>query len=245
MRPLLLFTLVIALGTAAHAQGRFVVEADEHDFGTVLEGEQARHTFAVQNAGDDALRITAVHPACGCTTPTWTREPIPPGGAGEIVVAFNSKFRVGDFRKSIAVTTDGEPAHTTLWIAGTVVEPQVAGEAQGQLTFETATVDVGTVPTGEEVRVAIPVQNAGPLPVRFLGVRLGAEEGGGTEDVVQVALPEAILFEGDVAEVVVVVRAEALAPGTAFDQTVTLVTSDEAEPMKRLRVMGQAAEVAP
>ena len=43
-------------------------DARSYNFGKVIQGAMIRHEFVVSNAGDQTLRITDVHPGCGCTT---------------------------------------------------------------------------------------------------------------------------------------------------------------------------------
>lgn len=61
----------------------------EHDFGTIEQGENVEHTFQFTNTGKAPLVITNATSTCGCTVPTWTKEPIAPGESGEMLVKFN------------------------------------------------------------------------------------------------------------------------------------------------------------
>jgi hypothetical protein len=56
---------------------------NEHNFGTFKE-EAGRQTydFYITNTGSQPLVIQNVVASCGCTTPEWTRQPIPAGGRG-------------------------------------------------------------------------------------------------------------------------------------------------------------------
>lgn len=68
-------------------------ESTEHDFGKIIDGEQVQHTFKFKNVGKGELTIANVQAHCGCTTPNWTREIIPPGGEGIVKATFNSTDR--------------------------------------------------------------------------------------------------------------------------------------------------------
>ena len=61
-------------------------EETEHDFGTIDQGTAVDHTFKFTNTGKAPLVITNATSSCGCTVPTWTREPIAPGETGEMLV---------------------------------------------------------------------------------------------------------------------------------------------------------------
>jgi len=64
-----------------------------YDFGTVMEGEYVEHDFVFKNTGNEPLILKNVKPSCGCTVPTWPREPIPPGKTGVIHAKFNTARR--------------------------------------------------------------------------------------------------------------------------------------------------------
>jgi hypothetical protein len=78
----------------------------EHDFGKVTEGPQATTEFTVKNIGKEPLTISNVQASCGCTVPSWTKEPIAPGATGNIKAIYNTQGRPGPFTKSLTVTTN-------------------------------------------------------------------------------------------------------------------------------------------
>ncbi len=61
------------------------------DFGQIVDGEKVSHTFTLKNVGKGDLIIAHVQPGCGCTTPSWSTDPIKPGETGEIKAVFNSE----------------------------------------------------------------------------------------------------------------------------------------------------------
>ncbi len=82
-------------------------EKSSYDFGDIIEGEKVSHTFKFTNTGNAALVITNVEVTCGCTTPKgWTRDPIAPGSAGDLTIAFNSTGKLGKQNKVITVTSN-------------------------------------------------------------------------------------------------------------------------------------------
>lgn len=95
----------------------------EHSFDTIHEEDgRVRHTFRFDNMGNAPLAITNVRSSCGCTTPKWTRDDIPPWGSGFVEVEFSPAGRSGNFRKTILVhTNDEQQSPVKLFIAGYVV----------------------------------------------------------------------------------------------------------------------------
>ena len=93
---------------AASEQGPVITfEEKTFDFGDIIQGEKVEHTFTFTNSGNEPLIITNVQVTCGCTTPKgWPREPIPPGGKGEITVAFNSTAKIGRQNKPVTIVSN-------------------------------------------------------------------------------------------------------------------------------------------
>lgn len=77
-----------------------------HDYGFIMQGDTVRHDFYFKNVGNDDLVITRVKASCGCTTPLYPREPIPPGEEGKISVMFKSAGKLGRQVPSIDVYTN-------------------------------------------------------------------------------------------------------------------------------------------
>ncbi|MCU0428617.1 MAG: DUF1573 domain-containing protein [Cytophagaceae bacterium] len=81
----------------------------EHDFGTINEGEKAIHVFKFKNTGSNPLVISDARPGCGCTVPTFTKDPVAPGETGEIKVEFDSNGKSGQSTKKVTVISNTEP----------------------------------------------------------------------------------------------------------------------------------------
>ncbi len=65
------------------------------DFGDIMQGDEVSHTFELTNSGKAPLIISNVAATCGCTVPSWPREPIAPGTSAEIKVVFRSAGKNG------------------------------------------------------------------------------------------------------------------------------------------------------
>lgn len=102
-------------------------EKMQHDFGTIQEGDVVSETFTFTNTGETDLIISNAKGSCGCTVPSWPKEPIAPGATGEIVVEYNSKGKSGPQNKVVTITANTDPNITQLKISSTVVKGEGAG----------------------------------------------------------------------------------------------------------------------
>ncbi|GAA0891892.1 hypothetical protein GCM10009122_15710 [Fulvivirga kasyanovii] len=109
----------------------FAFEEDFHDFGTINEGDVVKHTFKFTNTGEAPLIIQNAQGSCGCTVPTWPKEPIPVGGTGEIVAEFNSKGKPNVQNKTVTITANTWPKQTRLRIKAEVT-PAAGGETPAE-----------------------------------------------------------------------------------------------------------------
>ncbi|MDR0801178.1 DUF1573 domain-containing protein [Fluviicola sp.] len=83
--------------------------------------------FEFKNNGKTPLIITNVQTSCGCTAAEKPTEPIEKGKSSKIVVNYDTK-RVGQFTKTITVTTNASTEPIILTITGKVL-PQEAAPA--------------------------------------------------------------------------------------------------------------------
>lgn len=105
--------LVIGASNALFAQGPVAVEdgpkisftKEIHDYGTIKNGADGSCTFEFKNTGNAPLIISNAKGSCGCTVPTWPREPIAPGAKGIITVKYDTK-RAGAINKSVTISSN-------------------------------------------------------------------------------------------------------------------------------------------
>jgi hypothetical protein len=110
--------LIVVLGFAFQALAQEskngpVITWDKktHDFGDITQGDKVEHTFYFTNTGNEPLIITNVQVSCGCTTPKgWPRDPVAPGGKGELTVAFNSAGKMGKQSKPVTIISNASNA---------------------------------------------------------------------------------------------------------------------------------------
>lgn len=93
-----------------------------HDFGEIPQGTPVTTTFTFKNKGKVPVTISNVQASCGCTTPSYTKEPIAPKQKGEVTATYNAAT-VGEFNKTVTVFTNtGTPI--TLTLKGKVIPKQ-------------------------------------------------------------------------------------------------------------------------
>jgi len=92
------------------------------DYGTIENKSDGSRKFVFTNNGTESLIIKNAKGSCGCTVPTWPREPIAAGASGEIGVKYDTK-RVGKFTKTITLTTNAGKKPVILTIKGEVNPP--------------------------------------------------------------------------------------------------------------------------
>ena len=80
-------------------------EKDVHDYGSLIQGEPAVYEFKFTNTGNEPLIISNSRGSCGCTVPSWPREPIAPGKSASIKVKYDSN-RLGPINKSVTITSN-------------------------------------------------------------------------------------------------------------------------------------------
>ena len=93
----------------------------EFDFGDIKPNSTVRHTFTFTNTGKSPLLIEDATASCGCTTPSWTKEPVAPGAQGTMEVQFDSRGKQGIVSKQVAVRANTQPNITTILIKGNIL----------------------------------------------------------------------------------------------------------------------------
>ena len=107
-RIILALTMLVAMVTSASAQAEIKFEKVVHDFGTFEETSPVQKaTFTFTNVGNKPLVINQAIASCGCTVPSYTKQPIAPGQKGQISVTYNGRGMFpGHFKKSITIRTN-------------------------------------------------------------------------------------------------------------------------------------------
>ncbi len=95
------------------------LEASEIDYGTIDQGADPLRIFKFKNTGTEPLIIKSAKGSCGCTVPTFSKEPVMPGESGQVEVRYDTQ-RVGPFSKRVTLETNEDVATRGLSIKGEV-----------------------------------------------------------------------------------------------------------------------------
>jgi hypothetical protein len=91
-----------------------------HNFGKFSKNDPiVKCSFKFKNTGTAPLVIHQAFASCGCTVPTFTKEPIKPGESGVIDVTYNGTDKFpGHFQKTVTVRSNAVSEVTRLIIEG-------------------------------------------------------------------------------------------------------------------------------
>jgi hypothetical protein len=221
-------------------------EKMEHDFGKIKEeGGSVTYTYKFTNAGNKPLKIDKVQPACGCTTPDWTKEEVKPGKEGFVKATFDPNGRPGNFHKSVTVYANTQPNISVLTFKGDVIPRTKTVEdsfpsVSGNLRYVLNHINYGAITNNVKDTVQyLSLMNVGTKPITIKEIK-----GDAAAYVTSKKLP-----------FVVPVRKEVKLPihynatvkkdyGLIFDQ-LKLVTDDEKELEKPISVIADIRPYIP
>jgi len=151
----------------------------EHDFGKIKEEDRTAATrFSFKNVSKEPVRVVDVKASCGCTAPSWSKEPVAPGKEGFVEAQYNAWGRPGAFTKTLTVRVRSEKDTTreetyVLTIKGEVI-PRPKGPEDwyptkvGALRFGPANhVSFGTIKTNERKTLYATVYNDSDKPIEL------------------------------------------------------------------------------
>lgn len=180
MRILITLLMLIHFSVNGQQAEPLLFSEKTFDFGEISESDgHADHEFQFTNNSGRAVKILTVQPSCGCTTPDWSKEPVPPGKAGFIKASFDPKGRPGYFNKSLTVTTDLDGTPFSLQIKGQVVNKTKSPSAvdfpaqNGALRFKFSSFNIGRIFINQAPAPKnFDVYNAGDKTVSFTGANI-------------------------------------------------------------------------
>lgn len=92
-----------------------------HDYGSIFQGADGICEFKFTNTGDEPLVLSSVRSSCGCTVPSYPKDPILPGQSNFIKVSYDTK-RLGPISKQITVVSNASEPTIQLSIKGNVLQ---------------------------------------------------------------------------------------------------------------------------
>ena len=173
MKKYSLILVCLVLSLAAMAQKAVITfEEKSYDFGKVNEEDgKITHVFEFVNKGNAPLVINRAQASCGCTTPSWTKEPIEPGKKGSITVIYNTTGRPGAFTKTITIYSNASEEQFVLTIHGEVI-PKASGDASpypinmNGLGLRSKVVQMNNVDKGKTQTRVMDIQNLSKAPIK-------------------------------------------------------------------------------
>lgn len=97
---------------------------EKHDFGKITQGQKVSFSFVFKNTGGSELVISSAQGSCGCTVPTYPKEPVKAGQEGKIDVVFDSGGKSGLVQKTVTLVTNCNPSSKILTITSTIMVPE-------------------------------------------------------------------------------------------------------------------------
>lgn len=98
--------LFLSIAGECRAAPRAAFDETVFDFGVLIQGATAQHSFGLKNTGSETLRIESVSTSCGCTAALPEDRNIPAGGRSQINVSYDSRGKMGEINKVVRVTTN-------------------------------------------------------------------------------------------------------------------------------------------
>ena len=92
----------------------------KHDFGKITEGEKISYSFVFKNTGGSDLVVSSAHGSCGCTIPSFPKEPVKPGQDSKIDVVFDSSDKSGLVEKTVTIVTNCNPSTKVITFTATI-----------------------------------------------------------------------------------------------------------------------------
>jgi hypothetical protein len=115
-------TKVVAPKVATVEGAGMVFESETIDYGTVAHNADGKREFVFVNNGNKPLIITSANGSCGCTVPTYPKEPIAPGEKAVIGVKYDTSRAGQPFNKTVTLKSNAVQGDTkVLTIKGNVL----------------------------------------------------------------------------------------------------------------------------
>ena len=110
----------VAEGTTPTEGPVMELSTETVDFGTIEQDSDPYRSITFKNTGTEPLIIKNAKGSCGCTVPTYPKEPILPGEEKEIKIRYATN-RLGKINKTVTLfTNEGTDVKRLLKVVGKV-----------------------------------------------------------------------------------------------------------------------------
>jgi len=125
--------LTLAVSTQATAQTDAIQQTEMADgpvmtfdnlvveYGEIVQHSDPLRVAKFTNTGTEPLIIKNARGSCGCTVPTYPKEPIMPGESAEIEIRYDTK-RMGRISKTVTITTNQPGDAIVLKVKGNITK---------------------------------------------------------------------------------------------------------------------------
>ena len=184
----LILVIIMVLGCCFEAVAKSDVEwldGTVYDFGEIVESDGAvSHRFTWRNMSSEAMSVLTATGKCSCTTATFATAAVKAADTSSVVVTFDPKDKVGEFKQRVTVRFESQPAANYLFVKGRILTSQMRIRrdfpievGQARISSDTLAIDLGANDTRSKISVSLPCVNQGDaaLSPRVLGEVPGIE----------------------------------------------------------------------
>lgn len=123
---LLISLLMCCSGSIAAQSDVNWVNGTVFNFGDINEGDGAvSHKFLWSNKGTTAVSVLTAKGKCSCTTAKYDTNPVQPGDTASIIVTFDPKDKVGEFKQRVTIRHTAEPSTNYLFVKGRITTSEM------------------------------------------------------------------------------------------------------------------------
>lgn len=128
---MLVASVSFAQSTSATQQtgAKMTFETTTVDYGTIAQNSEPFRTVMFTNTGTEPLIIKSAKGSCGCTIPTYPKEPIAPGKSAEMKIRYDTK-RLGAINKTVTIQSNA--GVKILKVKGNVVAKSTTPKKEGR-----------------------------------------------------------------------------------------------------------------
>jgi hypothetical protein len=89
------------------------------DYGDIEQNSEPLRVLKFTNTGTEPLVVSNARGSCGCTVPTWPKQPIMPGESSQLEIRYDTK-RLGGINKTVTLTTNEGTESHVIKVIGTI-----------------------------------------------------------------------------------------------------------------------------